>query len=200
MCFDLVVQQTEPSSKAFKPNPQASLFVGVPGKVNFHSKSELNPDIRAGRGRIQMSIMIIVLEYAGNAAAVQHHGQRIVWEASALSMVLKCTRQPLSSAPIDMCTLAHHLCFPRAGHTHFFIHACVQGLPSFPAGPPRSKKKKKQAIIAIVCSTIHGIVKQAWEVNRIRCQGVTVLHMWEKYESLSSHQLHLYFKTEAHTV
>lgn len=43
--------------------------------------------------------------------------------------------------------------------------------------PPRSKK---QAIIAVVCNTIRGIVKKAWEASRIWCRGVTVLHMWEK--------------------
>lgn len=101
----------------------------------------------------------------------------------------------LSSAPIDMCTLAHYLRFPRAAYTHFLFMPLCARITSL-LQPLRSKK---QAITAIVCSTIHGIVKQAWEVNRIHCQGVTVLHMWEKY-FLSSHQLHLYFKTEAHTV
>ena len=36
--------------------------------------------------------------------------------------------------------------------------------------PPRSKGEKK-TIIAMVCNTIHGTVKEAWEVNRIGCQG-----------------------------
>lgn len=42
-------------------HPQASFFEGVPGKVYFHSKTELNPDSGAERQGLQMTVMIISL-------------------------------------------------------------------------------------------------------------------------------------------
>lgn len=64
--------------------------------------------------------------------------------------------------------------YPRAGYVHLYSCFCVQGLVSPVA------QWSKRAIIAIVCNTIHGIVKEAWEENRKYCQGVTVLHVGKK--------------------
>lgn len=107
------------------------------------------------------------------------------------------------SAPADMCTLAPLPEFPLGRvHTFFFsIHVSVCE-DYILLRPTRSKKKKrKQAIIAMVCNTIHGTVKEAWEVNRIGCGGDCSPHVEKKEsESLSSHRLQLYFNPEAHTV
>lgn len=137
-----------------------------------------------------------------NSAEFQHHGQRRGLGGS-LSMVLKFCWSVQGSATLVLCSCWHVYISPLPilpqgrVYTFLFMSLCMRITLYC---DPRAKKKQQQAIIAIVCNTIHGIVKQAWDVNRICCQGVTVLYMWEKYESLSSHQVHLWFKTEAHTV
>lgn len=102
-------------------------------------------------------------------------------EAAVRGPEAEAAAQP---AAASMFTLDHHLCTLGAQRARFYSWFCVRGLTS-PAAPKVKEKKQKPAIIAIVCKTIQGIVKQAWEEERICCQGLTVLPMWEKDESLS---------------
>lgn len=83
------------------------------------------------------------------------------------------------SAPADMCTLAP---LPRQSTHIFFFYSRlrVRGLHSPAAHKVQKKKKRKQAIIAMVCNTIHGTVKEAWEVNRIGCGGDCSPHVEKK--------------------
>lgn len=161
---------------------------------------------------ILLTLSCDILRLWRDAAEFQHHGQRESsrWKARSLSMVLDRARQQQSAAePPDICTRWHVYISPitwisprQSTHIFFSIHVSVCE-DYILLRPTRSnkKKKRKQAIIAMVCNTIHGTVKEAWEVNRIGCGGDCSPHVEKKEsESLSSHRLQLYFNPEAHTV
>lgn len=105
-------------------------------------------------------------------------------EASALSVVLRCTRPDLnlSSASDDMCRSAHYyLYFPRVRYTHTFLFTSICAQITFlHISPHRGPKtgNYNNSVQHISCN-----VKRAWEENRISCQGVTLLHMREKMKA-----------------
>lgn len=168
-----------------------ALFIGTPspGKVLY---------IGTEKGCISIAVMIILLTLScdilrlwRDAAEFQHHGQRESsrWKARSLSMVLDRARQQQSAAePPDICTRWHVYISPitwisprQSTHIFFSIHVSVCE-DYILLRPTRSnkKKKRKQAIIAMVCNTIHGTVKEAWEVNRIGCGGDCSPHVEKK--------------------
>lgn len=109
-------------------------------------------------------------------------------EACALSAVLRLLRQRHSGArlPGDRRASAHYLCSPSGRHTFLCICLCTR--ITFPSQAPRGPKTRQ--LLQEFATQFVILLKRR---GKWRMGGWVVLHMWEKYERLSSHQLHVYF-------